>query len=362
MIKSVMTNGVHPNPGDSFFVSFSSGWNVNLHPGRCVIEGRLGSNNAPKLLTANVPNPMLDRVDSVVLRLDYPQRMIYEYIKEGVAALIPVPPTLQRDSVAYEIAVANITVGRTAIGLSQSMIQDTRDDILRCGRINSLIRVDATSLFAQYDAVWREFIAAYKASTRAEFEDYLLTLNEMRTNFQIFITSLTTDFQNQHDQYEQDISDMKSQFSDHIDTYSTNIVDRYNNFSFEIDTFRNNAINGFTSWSSDFREAWDAFMTDWFENFISNLEPDAAEGIITQLYQHIQHRPFDVGGVHGIRYVPGALLVETDAGWIVVARPKVGWTWEYRDSLNRSWDYKDQLALTWEQSDNLIETEAQCNA
>lgn len=362
MIKSVMTNGVHPNPGDSFFVSPAGGWNLNLYPGRTVIEGRLGSNKGMKTLTVAVPHATLDRIDSVVLRLDYPMRMIYEYVKSGTPSNTPVAPLLQRDTVAYEIGVANILLNSHATGISQAMVSDTRHDNSRCGIINSLIRVDASSLFAQYDAVWREWIERYQASSNGQFNDFVITLNEMRMNFQAFINGFTDDFQSQHDQYEQDITDMSAQFQGNINNYSSLATNRFNTFVGELDSFTTNAFGNFTSWNDNFQTHWQDILTDWFENFISNLSPEEGVGIMNQLFLHEQKKASDEGGVHGIRYVHGAFLVQTDIGWIVVARPTIGLSWNYIDALEISWDEVDALLLTWDELENKMETEAAYNA
>lgn len=166
MLASVMTNGVHPNPGNSLFVSAAGGWNVAVNAGRCVINGRLGMNATAKTLTVDPPNGVQPRVDTVVLRCDpLSDRKITQYIGKGTPSANPVPNPLQRNEDAYELCIAQIYVARDAQAIVQSAITDTRQNAQLCGVINSLIKVDPDTLFAQYSAAWTEFFTDAQSET-----------------------------------------------------------------------------------------------------------------------------------------------------------------------------------------------------
>lgn len=169
MIGAVLTDGVMPSPGTSFFVSAAGGWDVSVAVGKCVIAGgRLGQNDAAKVLTLDPSSGTMDRIDSILVRHDEQARQILLKIGKGTPSASPVPVALQRDADAWEMCLARIRVGKTATQITQGMIADTRQDATVCGIVNSLVQVDASSLFAQYNAAFSE----YFAEQRIEVEDW----------------------------------------------------------------------------------------------------------------------------------------------------------------------------------------------
>ncbi|MDR2505265.1 MAG: hypothetical protein LBD16_04075 [Oscillospiraceae bacterium] len=159
MFACVVTNGVHPMPGDCLMVMAGGGFTVNLRPGSCVINGRLGVNAAAKQLTLDAPDANLPRVDSVVLRLDTLARDITEAVLAGTPAQNPTPAALTRDGDIYELCAAQILIAPQSEAIYQSAITDTRHDASLCGICTSLIEADATDLFAQYDAAFNDWFA-----------------------------------------------------------------------------------------------------------------------------------------------------------------------------------------------------------
>lgn len=159
MYASVMTNGVHPSPDDSLKVveAAEGGMQVALLPGRCVIEGRLGFNNARKLLPVLAADPAQARVDLVMLRCDYVQRLISEYVKPGTPGT-GAPPAPQRDGDAYELALAQVVVPAGAAAIPAGNITDLRDNLFYCGRINSLIRVDTQQMRQEMFGDWQSWL------------------------------------------------------------------------------------------------------------------------------------------------------------------------------------------------------------
>lgn len=167
LYASVMTNGVHPNPGTSFFVAAAGGWDLEISAGRCVIEGRLGAEQSNKTHTIDPPHGTLNRIDAVILRCDYSQRLMSTYIKSGTPSAHASPPALQRDADAYELCIARVYVASKATSITQADITDTRQDGALCGIITSLLQIDSATLFAQYDAIWQQWLGATQAEADA---------------------------------------------------------------------------------------------------------------------------------------------------------------------------------------------------
>lgn len=128
--------------------------------GKALIKGYSYENTTPLTLTHSIPEQTLDRIDRVVLRLDLKNasRFIRVFIKEGVSALEPIPPTLQRDQYIYELSLAQVRIRKNTSSIVVSDIKDERADENLCGIVQSLITVP-TSVFQQQFDVWFASIA-----------------------------------------------------------------------------------------------------------------------------------------------------------------------------------------------------------
>lgn len=177
MLATLLTDGVHPTPGDSLFVEATGGMGVRMRAGRCIIQGRIGVNQSAVSMTVGAAGA-LPRFDYVVLRMDLTQRWISEYIRQGTAAASPLPPTLQRDAGAWELAVARVYVPGGATQITQEQIMDMRPYESVCGYINSLIQAGTASLFAQYEAAFASWLAGNTTAFNAWFAQMQATLDE----------------------------------------------------------------------------------------------------------------------------------------------------------------------------------------
>lgn len=133
---------------------------TSVNVGKAIIKGYSYENTTPLTLTHSIPEQTLDRIDRVVLRLDLKNasRFIRVFIKEGVSALEPVPPELQRDQYIYELSLAQVRIRKNTSSIVVSDIKDERADENLCGIVQSLITVP-TSVFQQQFDAWFASIA-----------------------------------------------------------------------------------------------------------------------------------------------------------------------------------------------------------
>lgn len=133
---------------------------TSVNVGRALIKGYSYENTTPLTLTHSIPEQTLDRIDRIVLRLDLKNasRFIKVFVKEGVSALEPVPPTLQRDQYIYELSLAQVRIRKNTSSIVVSDIKDERADENLCGIVQSLITVP-TSVFQQQFDAWFASIA-----------------------------------------------------------------------------------------------------------------------------------------------------------------------------------------------------------
>lgn len=149
---SFIGNGVFPNPSTNLQVlADGTSMNVVLSMGKAWINGYFYANTTDLVLSIAPADGVLNRIDRVVLRLDFLNREIKCYVKKGTFASAPIAPTLQRDADMYEIALADIKINKGAIAITQANITDLRQDSTMCGIVHGTVdQVDVTTLFNQY--------------------------------------------------------------------------------------------------------------------------------------------------------------------------------------------------------------------
>lgn len=123
--------------------------------GKALIQGYQYQNTTPLFLAHGLPEPNLDRIDRIVLRLDKRNnaRFIRLFVKEGVSATNPVPPSLQRDQYVFELSLAQIRLTKNTSSLEPLKLVDERMKEDLCGIVYSLISVP-TSVFQQQWDYW----------------------------------------------------------------------------------------------------------------------------------------------------------------------------------------------------------------
>ena len=84
-------------------------------------------------LPVTTPDPTLPRIDRAVVRLDYVSREVKLAVKAGTAAASPAPPALTRDSLVWELSLAQVYVAAGATQILDANITDERFSPTLCG-------------------------------------------------------------------------------------------------------------------------------------------------------------------------------------------------------------------------------------
>jgi len=151
--QQFLTSGVyHKNNVPSLKVRQGTGLQTILEPGSAFIEGYMYRNTADIVFahdTADATNP---RIDRIVLRLDRSvnARYIKAFVKKGVPAINPQPPTLQRDSIIYEISLAQVKINAGATSITS--VTDERFNPSVAGLVSSLITVPTDEFQRQWES------------------------------------------------------------------------------------------------------------------------------------------------------------------------------------------------------------------
>lgn len=160
---SFIGNGVFANPSNTFQVYEKENMIVNVKAGKAWINGYIAVNDGDYNLTITNADGVLNRIDRIVLRLDFNVRAINIAVKKGAFASTPVAPTLQRDAEVYELVLADVYVGKGITRITQSNITDQRMNKDLCGVVKGTVdQIDTTDLFNQYGSAFQEWFETVK--------------------------------------------------------------------------------------------------------------------------------------------------------------------------------------------------------
>lgn len=138
-LHGLITSGVYEDAADSLQVLAGTGMQVEVRPGRAMLEYHWLKNDEPMTLQLSAGGS-LPRIDIVVARLDLDARLCEIVVKEGTPSQTPTRPIMLRSDFVKEYILAEIYVNRLSTAISQSNITDKRADDTVCGWVRAMIR------------------------------------------------------------------------------------------------------------------------------------------------------------------------------------------------------------------------------
>lgn len=196
--SKLVTNGVLAKPATCFQVlAGDSGLTIKVQPGFGMVNGRFAYDNAEALISLDKAPTSYSRIDRVVLRCNYLNRLCEIIVKAGTAASSPVAPELLQPKSGdyYELGLATIKISANQTVLTQSAITDTRADSSVCGYITQLIdSIDTSVFFAQFQAFYDEFVAKCTSDYNTSRADYLAQCQEIVKTLTAFESTSESDF------------------------------------------------------------------------------------------------------------------------------------------------------------------------
>ncbi|MBU5487030.1 hypothetical protein KQI77_02490 [Clostridium sp. MSJ-8] len=239
--SSFIGNGVFPNPSSNLQVLSNNDMTISIDVGKAYINGYYYENTTKLVKTIAVADGVLNRVDLIVLRLDFTNREIKTYVKKGTFASSPKAETLQRDSDMYELGIAQVYIGAGATTITQGDITDLRLNNDYCGVVHGVVdQVDTTTIFNQFEA-W---------------------LNENKEKYNKDITEWTEEKQNEFTRWTEE---KQEEFIKWYDTNTTAFLNKFN------------------TWFGTNTNDWSTEFTNWFNHIKDQLSTDAAGNLQNQI-------------------------------------------------------------------------------
>lgn len=177
---SFIANGVMPPLRDSsellgLQVVADQNMIVKVKAGKAWINGYFYYNTDFLNKEIDVADGVLNRIDRIVIQWNLTDRMIQAIVKKGTPGSIPKAPDLKRNADIYEIALADIYVGKGTTAITQAHITDQRLNTELCGVSVGIVQQIDTS---EFDAQLKKWFEEYKA---VAIDDYKNFTGEMET-------------------------------------------------------------------------------------------------------------------------------------------------------------------------------------
>lgn len=170
---SFIGNGVYASKSNKLQVveQVTPGMAVSVLSGQGWINGYWYENTESISLAIDVADGVLNRIDSVVLRLGFSERNMWVAIKRGTPAINPSAPALIRNADYYELQLATIDVPASSIKVTQAQITDTRMNQDVCGWVTGVVdQLDTTTLFNQFDKWYEEHTSSWQEQFNTWFD------------------------------------------------------------------------------------------------------------------------------------------------------------------------------------------------
>lgn len=191
---SFIGNGVYASKSNKLQVveQVTPGMVVSVLSGQGWINGYWYENTESISLAVDVADGVLNRIDSVVLRLGFSERNMWVAIKKGTPAINPSAPALTRNADYYELQLATIDVPASSIKVTQAQITDTRMNQDVCGWVTGVVdQLDTTTLFNQFDKWYEEHTSSWQEQFNTWFDTIKGQLSgDIATQLQSQITAL----------------------------------------------------------------------------------------------------------------------------------------------------------------------------
>ena len=240
-----ITNGIFPLPADNLRIAAYDRMDIKAFKGTGYINGYLYENTDSLILKVSTAHGVKPRIDKVVLKWSQVDRSIRIYIKEGIPASPPTPPSLERGADIYELGLANIYVAQGAYEIREADITDIRLDTASCGIVNSILQADTTAIFNQYQSWFNLRTDQYNTELNAflaEYEqnkaDWQSELNSWTEAKRIWYENNLTQFLNEYALAKSEwLADMNSWFTATTIAFEEELSDKQDEYMALAETY-----------------------------------------------------------------------------------------------------------------------------
>jgi len=187
--KPLFKNGVF-NGG--LQVTANDDMSITINEGYAWIDGYAYHLDAPLTFDLETASGNMNRMDNIVIRLDTANRWVRAFLVTGsYYAGATVAPEIVRSTTIDERCLCQIPIPSGTTKVTQSMINDTRADAVKCGWVTGAVdQIDLEQITLQFNT----FFAEYKAEIQNQYEIYhnnIVTYEtEQKADFEAWVESV----------------------------------------------------------------------------------------------------------------------------------------------------------------------------
>ena len=228
-----------------------SGMEIRVNAGYAFINGYAFRNPATLSVTLDTAEGALNRVDRVVVRWDLPQRDMYIAVLKGTPSAKPTATAVTRTTEIWELALADIYVGKGVTRIQTQNITDQRFNSAVCGIVTGTVEeIDASVLTKQFT----DFFNTYSAAVLDEFSAYKQNMEKYLTEIAGVYDSYVSKTEGLFAQYESQFNERYSSFESTLDNWDKELLSAYTDFMAKIKLFQSDAENEFNTWFESIKD------------------------------------------------------------------------------------------------------------
>lgn len=240
-----IANGIFPKPSDGLQVIAYSGMEIKVNVGFAFINGYAFKNPASHSIRLDMAEGAINRVDRVVVRWDLPQRDIYIAVLKGTPSAKPQPTAVTRSTEIWELALADIYVGKGVTKIQTKDITDQRFNSSVCGIVTGTVEeIDASVLTKQFD----DFFKTYSAAVLDEFSVYKQNMEKYLKDIAGVYEQYVSKTEGLFAEYENKFSERYTSFESTLDKWDEELLRAYTEFMAKIQFFQTEAETEFNTW------------------------------------------------------------------------------------------------------------------
>ena len=246
-----IANGVFPKPSDGLQVIAYSGMEIKVNAGYAFINGYAFRNPASHTITLDTAEGAQNRVDSVVVRWDLPQRDIYLAVLKGTPSAKPQATAVTRTTEIWELALADIYVGKGVTAIRTANITDQRFNSSVCGIVKGTVEeIDASVLTKQFT----DFFSIYSQAVLDEFSVYKRDMEKYLKDIAGVYQEYINKTENLFAQYESQFNERYTEFGNTLDNWDEELLKAYTDFMAKINLFQSEAETEFNTWFESIKD------------------------------------------------------------------------------------------------------------
>lgn len=299
-----IANGIFPKPSDGLQVIAYNGMEVKVNAGYAFINGYAFRNPASQSITLATAEGALNRIDRVVVRWDLPQRDMYIAVLKGVPSAKPTATAITRNTEIWELAIADIYVGKGVTKIQTKDITDQRFNSAVCGIAKGTVEeIDASVLTKQFT----DFFNTYSQAVLDEFSVYKQDMEKYLSDIAGIYNQYVSKTENLFKQYESQFTERYSTFEETLNNWDKELLQAYTDFMAKIKLFQSEAETEFNTWFSGIKDKLGEDAAGALQ-----LEIEQLTAAVEELRQQAEESS---AGINGTLESLNKRLTAVESGW-----------------------------------------------